>query len=141
MTKREHSIFDFILFSGLTKAQFYRYHDKDPIFDTVITAQQYYEQHSYPTKVKACAVISVDEIIALAGVAAFTIAPAFVYELAKMHEPEESVAARSRFNSQAKQQDIKRINFSNESQYREAFAKNDAGNGEAKTKQVLPTPV
>lgn len=107
----------------------------------MIKAQQYYEQHSYPTKVKACAVISVDEIMALAGVAAFTIAPEFVYELAKMHEPEESAAARSRFNSQAKQQDIKLINFSNESGYREAFAKNDAGNGEAKTKQVLPNPV
>lgn len=79
--------------------------------------------------------------MALAGVAAFTIAPDFVYELAKMHEPEESAAARSRFNSQPKQQDIKRISFSNESEYREAFAKNDAGNGEAKTKQVLPTPV
>ena len=118
------------------KAQLYRYHDKDPIFDTVITAQRYYEQHSYPTKVKACAVISTDEIMALAGVAAFTIAPDFVYELAKMHEPEESAAARSRFNIQAKQQEIERKDFSNESEYREAFAKNDGGNGEAKTKQV-----
>lgn len=119
------------------KAQLYRYHDKDPIFDTVITAQRYYEQHSYSTKVKACAVISTDEIMALAGVAAFTIAPDFVYELAKMHEPEESAAARSRFNIQAKQQEIERKDFSNESEYREAFAKNDGGNGEAKTKQVL----
>lgn len=107
----------------------------------MISAQQYYEQHSYPTKVKACAVISVDEIMALAGVAAFTIAPNFVYELAKMHEPEESAAARSRFNSKAKQQNVKRMNFSNESEYRKAFAENDAGNGEAKTKQVLPTAV
>lgn len=123
------------------KAQLNRYHDKDPIFDTVIMAQQYYEQHSYPTKVKACAVISVDEIMALAGVAAFTIAPNFVYELAKIHEPEESAAARSRFNTQAKQQKIERQDFSNESEYREAFAKNDSGNGEAKTKQVMPIPI
>lgn len=123
---------------GTKEAQLYRYHDKDPIFDTVITAQRYYEQHSYPTKVKACAVISADEIMALAGVAAFTIAPNFVYELAKMHEPAETAAARSRFNIQAKQQEIERKDFSNEFGYREAFAKRDGGNGEAKTNQVLP---
>lgn len=101
--------------------------------------QRYYEQHSYQTKVKACAVISVDEIMALAGVAAFTIAPQFAHELSQMQEPEETAAARSRFNIQAKQQDaaeMKRKDFTNESEYREAFAKSDGGNGEAKTKQV-----
>lgn len=80
--------------------------------------------------------MSANEIMELAGVAAFTIAPNFVYELGKIHEPEESAAARSRFNSQVKQQEIGHKDFSNESEYREAFEKNDGGIGEAKTKQV-----
>ncbi|KAL8866234.1 MAG: hypothetical protein Q9174_006422 [Haloplaca sp. 1 TL-2023] len=48
------------------------YDDTDPIFDVVIDAQNYYRQHGYPIRMKACAALNTDQILQLAGVDAFT---------------------------------------------------------------------
>ena len=74
------------------------YHDPNPIFDVCFNIQRYYEQHSYSTRVKACAAVSVEQIIQLAGVAAFTATADQLQELSTMEEPAGKVAARSIFH-------------------------------------------
>ncbi|KAL4876914.1 transaldolase [Aspergillus karnatakaensis] len=47
--------------------------DDDPLIALCVQAQEYYKQHSIPTRVKACSPGSIDEILRLAGVDAHTI--------------------------------------------------------------------
>ncbi|KAI4090961.1 MAG: hypothetical protein L6R37_007816 [Teloschistes peruensis] len=63
------------------------YHDDNPIFDIVVDAQHYYRQHNYPIRMKACAALSVDQILKLAGVDAFTAPADQLQELANMKGP------------------------------------------------------
>ncbi|KAL8660681.1 MAG: hypothetical protein Q9202_006295 [Teloschistes flavicans] len=63
------------------------YHDDDPIFDIVVDAQHYYRQHNYPIRIKACAAFSVDQILKLTGVDAFTAPADQLQELANMEGP------------------------------------------------------
>ncbi|KAI4195793.1 MAG: hypothetical protein LQ350_006987 [Teloschistes chrysophthalmus] len=63
------------------------YHDDNPIFDIVVDAQHYYRQHNYPIRMKACAALSVDQILKLAGVDAFTAPADQLQELANMEGP------------------------------------------------------
>ena len=74
------------------------YHDPYPIFDVCFNIQRYYEQHSYSTRVKACAAVNVEQIIQLAGIAAFTATADQLQELSTMEEPAGKVAARSIFH-------------------------------------------
>lgn len=83
--------------------------------------------------------ISVDEVLQLAGVAAFTIAPALLQALVETHKPEAEVAELSLFKDKTKfaEQGIERASFVDaEGKYREAFARRDGGKGQAKTRQV-----
>ncbi|MCJ1281404.1 hypothetical protein MMC26_000723 [Xylographa opegraphella] len=115
------------------------YRDTDPILALCVDAQQYFEQYSYPTRVKACSVISVDEIMQLAGVAAFTIAPSLLRALSETKELEKMVAERSLFNNKIySAQSMQRTSFmDDEEKYREAFANRDSGKGQVKTKQAI----
>ena len=120
----------------------HRYHDTDPIFDLCVKAQQYYEQHSYATRVKACSLISVDEIMQLAGVSALTLTPTLLQALSDAHEPEAKVLDRSLFNKtpNVEERPVQRASFVNdESKFRTAFARSEGGKGQVKTKQVPDT--
>ena len=76
----------------------------------------------------------------LAGVAAFTVAPALLQALSETSEPEAKVAALSIFRSGTvtTEQVTERETFINdEEKYREAFARRDGGKGQLKTRQVF----
>ncbi|KAI4116834.1 MAG: hypothetical protein LQ345_002804 [Seirophora villosa] len=74
--------------------------DPSPIFDIVVQAQRYYEQHSCSTRVKACAAVNVEQILKLAGVHAFTAPADQLRELSAMDEPAAKVAQRSVFRTE-----------------------------------------
>ena len=79
----------------------------------------------------------------LAGVAAFTIAPAYMQALLETDKPEAKVAELSLFKDIKKptEQGIERTSFLNdEERYREAFASRDGGKGQVKTRQVCDDP-
>lgn len=59
------------------------YWDEIPLLRLCVQAQQLYKKRSMNTKVKACATISVDEILQLAGVDALTIMPSDLQNLQK----------------------------------------------------------
>ncbi|KAI4182108.1 MAG: hypothetical protein LQ346_006651 [Caloplaca aetnensis] len=71
--------------------------DSSPIFDICVDAQRYYEHHSYPIRVKACAAVNVEQILQLAGVHAFTAPADQLRELASMQQPAAKLAQRSLF--------------------------------------------
>ncbi|KAL8711221.1 MAG: hypothetical protein Q9220_004366 [cf. Caloplaca sp. 1 TL-2023] len=77
------------------------YHDPKPIFEICVDAQRYYEQHSYPIRVKACAAINVEQILRLAGVHAFTAPADQLRELASMEKPAAKLAQGSLFKEEA----------------------------------------
>ena len=137
------------------------YHDPSPIFDVCVNAQRYYEQHSYSTRVKACAAVSVEQILQLAGVAAFTATADQLQELSTIEEPADKVVARSIFHRSATDEytngnpdgqvnrdtdgktnghqanTMEKMTFVNEeSKYRLAFAKSDGGKAQMKMTQV-----
>ncbi|KAF7502160.1 hypothetical protein GJ744_006874 [Endocarpon pusillum] len=117
------------------------YHDTDPIFDLCVEAQQYYKQHSYSTKVKACSVISMEEVLQLAGVAAFTIPPELLRELATSHESEQKLADLSLFQTpqikNAQRENNLQSFVDDEAKFRIAFTRRDDGKGQMKTIQAI----
>ncbi|KAJ5688112.1 hypothetical protein N7536_010731 [Penicillium majusculum] len=60
-----------------------KYSDEMPLLCLCVQAQQFYKKRSINTKVKACATLSVDEILQLAGVDALTIMPEDLQNLQK----------------------------------------------------------
>jgi transaldolase len=122
-----------IFLQGLTKC---RYHDTDPIFGLCVKAQAYYEHHAINTRVKACSVISVQECMQLAGVAAFTIAPPLLEELAVTREAAAKLGNTSLFNQSKIEARAMESFIEDEHKYREAFGKSDGGKGRLKTIQV-----
>ena len=113
------------------------YHDTDPCFELCVKAQRYYQQHSYPTHVKACSLLSVDEILRLAGVSALTLTPNLLETLAASHEPEATLAERSMFLggvSKKSDRPMEHLNYvDHEAKFRAAF--ND-GRGQVQTIQA-----
>ncbi|KAL8677881.1 MAG: hypothetical protein Q9186_005723 [Xanthomendoza sp. 1 TL-2023] len=63
------------------------YHDEEPIFDIIVDAQRYFKEHGYPIRVKACAALTTDQILRLAGVDAFTAPADQLQELVNMEGP------------------------------------------------------
>lgn len=120
-----------------------RYHDTDPIMGLCAEAQRYYQQHYYPTKVKACSAISLDEVLQLAGVAAFTIPPDLLRELAATPYSEGEMYGKSLFNQKAA--DVKAMPkqsfIDDEAKYRLAFTRRSEGKGYAGTIQVRNSPI
>ncbi|KAL8699920.1 MAG: hypothetical protein Q9201_005730 [Fulgogasparrea decipioides] len=136
--------------------------DPTPIFGVCTDIQRYYEQHCHTTRVKACAAVSVEQILQLAGVAAFTATADQLRELSSMKEPAADVMARSVFLGSATREHangnanghvngdtnghtngdynmkLEKLSFvDDESKYRLAFAKSDGGKGQLKTSQAL----
>lgn len=74
--------------------------DPNPIFDIVVQAQRYYEQHSYATRVKACCAVNAEQILQVAGVHAYTAPADQLRELASMQEPVAKLVKRSRFKEE-----------------------------------------
>lgn len=135
--------------------------DPDPIFDIVVQAQRYYEQHSYPTRVKACCAVNAEQILQVAGVHAYTAPADQLRELASMQEPMAKLVKRSRFKEELTDEHMNgdvdghtngdtnaHINGDNngkmeklsfiddESSFRLAFSRADEGRAQMKTTQV-----
>ncbi|KAI9698120.1 MAG: hypothetical protein M1836_004122 [Candelina mexicana] len=117
------------------------YQDNDPLLLLCVEAQQYYEQHSIPTRVKACSYASPNEILQLAGVAAFTIEPDVLDTLASMRENETDLNARSLFTSQAVtsgySQPPRSSYLDDEAKYRVDFARSHEGKGQFRLYQAV----
>ncbi|KAI4160351.1 MAG: hypothetical protein LQ342_005847 [Letrouitia transgressa] len=118
------------------------YKDGGPILDLCVEAQHYYRQFSYQTRVKAAGGLTVEEMLAIAGVDSLTIAPALLRTLSEADELEETAKDMSLFekgaSTEAKQP--KRLSFINdEAKFREAFSKADGGQGVTKTRQIAGT--
>ncbi|KAL8967159.1 MAG: hypothetical protein Q9183_003044 [Haloplaca sp. 2 TL-2023] len=103
--------------------------------------QQYYQQHGLATKVKAAGLLSIDEAKQLAGIAAVTLAPDLLRELASTHELEDDLVKASIFKENTKSlvgQDTGMASYmDDETKYREAFAKSIHGKGEWRMKQAI----
>jgi hypothetical protein len=116
------------------------YKDNDPLVGLCVKAQQYYEEHSIPTRVKACSCITIDEILQLSGVAAHTIPPEDLATLASMNESKDQLDAKSLFkpkkftNGYGHQQ--RRTYMDDEAKYRVEFAASDCGKGQFRLYQV-----
>lgn len=116
------------------------YKDGGPILGLCVEAQHYYRQFSYQTRVKAAGGLTVEEVLAIAGVDSLTIAPALLRTLSEADELEETAKDMSLFGKEASTEakQPKRLSFMNdEAKFREAFSKADGGQGVIKTKQVL----
>lgn len=117
------------------------YQDNDPLLDLCVKAQQYYEQHSIPTRVKACSYASTDEILKLLGVAAFTVEPDTLDALALMRENEAELNARSLFRSQPVMNGYSKPSqtsyLNDEARYRIDFARSHEGKGQLRLYQAV----
>lgn len=108
------------------------HHDPEPIVALCVEAQHYFEQHHIPTRVKACGAMTVDEILQLAGVAAMTIAPGHLDELASTNRPESELEKLSLFS--VKEKAVEKVSYvDDEEGFRAAFKAFAGGKGEAKT--------
>lgn len=114
-----------------------RYSDEMPLLRLCVQAQQFYKKRSINTKVKACATLSVDEILQLAGVDALTIMPEDIQNLQKGTGCIRLVENQSLFgdNSIADDSDYPSY-LDDESTYRLDFSRNGQGKGQYKLMQV-----
>lgn len=113
----------------------YSHHDPEPIVELCVQAQNYYEQHGVSTVVKACAMMTIDEILQLAGVAAITIPTGQLDELAASNRPKAELESLSLFRGKA--EGTEKVSYTgDEEKYRTAFSEFNGGRGEAKTKDV-----
>ncbi|CAG8981047.1 hypothetical protein HYALB_00008201 [Hymenoscyphus albidus] len=115
------------------------YQDKDPNFLLCVQAQRYYEENSYETRVKACSVVSIEEVMLLAGVNALTIAPSLLEELKQVEWTERSVNGHSLFlgrETEIGNMDSKTC-IHNEKEFRDQFGKSQGGKGEKKTEEAI----
>ncbi|KAH8693800.1 hypothetical protein BGW36DRAFT_383752 [Talaromyces proteolyticus] len=115
------------------------YKDNDSLVDLCVKAQQYYEQHSIPTRVKACSCITIDEILQLAGVAAHTIPPEDLDALVSMKEDKNDLDAKSLFKPKlfANGHQQVRAYIDDEAKYRVEFAASDGGKGQLRLYQAV----
>ncbi|PLB54018.1 aldolase [Aspergillus steynii IBT 23096] len=115
------------------------YHDENPLLELCVKAQKWYEQNSLPTRVKACANIGLDEILQLAGVAAFTVVPDDLRLLASTRKTDEESVNVSLFAEQS--QEGSKIEYPSyideEEKYRCDFACVDEGMAQLKLAQAI----
>ena len=121
------------------KAVLDEYDDGAPNLALCREAQEYYEQYSHSTKVKAAAMLSVQEIKTLAGVASMTIPPDLLRTLASTQSAEEDVDQLSLFTSN-KNPNVDKLErpayLEDEKAWKEAFVKAYDGKGERNTFEV-----
>ncbi|KAL4959269.1 uncharacterized protein BDV14DRAFT_193894 [Aspergillus stella-maris] len=113
--------------------------DESPLLDLCVEAQQYYQQKSLPTKVKACATVGLDQLIQLAGVDALTVEPQDLSALKSTKWNAEKTTNMSLLSNKAK------VNggvsygsyIDNEAQYRADFARADEGRAQRKIVEAI----
>ncbi|KAL3417924.1 transaldolase [Phlyctema vagabunda] len=116
------------------------YKDKDPIFGLCVEAQRYFQKYSYQTSVKACSLISIDEVMMVAGVASVTIPADLLQALQVGEGSEENFKQLSLFSGSSEDgiDNIEKITFgNNRSKFDRAFSQNDNGKGKIKTTQAV----
>jgi transaldolase len=124
-----------------------RYKDEGHATALVVAAQEYFQTRSIPTKVKACANYNVEEIISLAGIAAFTITPSDLQKLASTSLPQDfeqtpNLLGASAMNGKALIASPTYVN--EEGRYRVDFSARDGGLAQYKFLQVrayIPRPI
>ncbi|RAH77224.1 aldolase [Aspergillus japonicus CBS 114.51] len=115
------------------------YKGADPLLLLCVQAQQWYRQESLPTKVKACATIGLNEILQLAGVAAFTLVPDDLKLLQSSHKGVDEVQSLSLFQDREVMQDTLAYPsyINDEAGYRLAFARVEEGRAQLKLGQAI----
>lgn len=114
-----------------------RYTDEMPLLRLCVQAQQFYKKRSIHTKVKACATLSVDEILQLAGVDALTIMSEDLENLQKWTGCVRLVENQSLFGGNSIPDDIDYPSYlDDESTYRLDFSRSSQGKGQYKLIQV-----
>ena len=101
--------------------------------------QQYYKKHSYPTKVKAAGLLSVDEAKALAGVSSVTVAPDLLRTLDRTPATGNDIEKSSLFRQGTVVDEgllARKTYVKDEQGWRDAFARSYGGKGEWKTHEV-----
>ncbi|KAJ5420310.1 Aldolase-type TIM barrel [Penicillium sp. CMV-2018d] len=115
-----------------------KYSDEMPLLRLCVQAQQFYKKRSINTKVKACATLSVDEILQLAGVDALTIMPEDLENLQKGTGCVRLVENQSLFGDNYIPDDSDYPSYlDDESTYRFDFSRSGQGKGQYKLMQVL----
>ncbi|RAL15799.1 aldolase [Aspergillus homomorphus CBS 101889] len=115
------------------------YKGSDSLLPLCVQAQQWYLQESLPTKVKACATMGLDEILQLAGVAAFTLVPDDLKLLQTTQKNEAEVQSLSLFQGLSTLQvKVTYPSYVNdEAGYRTAFARAEEGRAQLKLGQAI----
>ncbi|KAI0815549.1 hypothetical protein GGR55DRAFT_675166 [Xylaria sp. FL0064] len=116
-----------------------KYTDDGPYLNVSLEAQKYYQTHSYPTRVKAAGLNSVEEVLLLSGVEAITIPAKVLKSLATTEADEETLKKKSLFNTTEYQTlYLEKVSFiDDENKYREAFGKRNNGKGQERTTQAI----
>ncbi|PYH42254.1 aldolase [Aspergillus saccharolyticus JOP 1030-1] len=115
------------------------YTGSDPLLPLCVQAQRWFQQQSWPTKVKACATIGLNEILQLAGVAALTLVPDDLKLLQSSHKPADEVQSLSLFSDASALQDqlVYPSYIDDEAGYRMAFARAEEGRAQLKLGQAI----
>ncbi|KAJ5951197.1 Aldolase-type TIM barrel [Penicillium vulpinum] len=115
-----------------------KYSDEVPLLHLCIQAQQFYKKRSMNTKVKACATLSLDEILQLAGVDALTIMPDDLRNLLKGTGCTRLAESQSLFGDTSIPDGGDYPSYlDDESTYRLDFSRSGQGAGQYKLMQVL----
>ncbi|KAM0721987.1 hypothetical protein Q7P37_002913 [Cladosporium fusiforme] len=103
-----------------------------------VQAQEYFQAHGIPTKVKACGTKTYEEIIALAGVDAFTVMPDDLAKLAKNPFDAQNAAVNAFTTSNVSTNPTEPIAYiSDEAKYRVDFARFESGLAQYKLMQAM----
>ncbi|KAJ5186355.1 Aldolase-type TIM barrel [Penicillium cf. viridicatum] len=115
-----------------------KYSDEMPLLRLCVQAQQFYKKRSIITKVKACATLSVDEILQLAGVDSLTIMSEDLQNLQKGTGCICLVENQSLFGDTSISDDSDYPSYlDDESTYRLDFSRSGQGKGQYKVMQAL----
>ncbi|MCJ1451354.1 hypothetical protein MMC28_001690 [Mycoblastus sanguinarius] len=120
--------------------EFNRYKGDDPIFELCVSAQRYYKQHDFSTKVLPASLTSINEIMLLAGVDHITIAPALLRELASTEVNGSTVGLPSLIDKVETSADLfpPRLSYvDDEPAFRMAMTRDKNGTNEAKLVQAI----
>lgn len=125
------------IFISLTSST--SYHDENPLLELCVRAQAWFERNHLPTRVKACANVGIDEILQLAGVAAFTVIPDDLRLLESSFQEGREVRHMSLFMSQSEEEyaEMEYPSYINEeTKYRIDFSRAENGRAQLKLAQV-----
>ncbi|KAL4928913.1 aldolase [Aspergillus undulatus] len=113
--------------------------DPEPLLDICVQAQRWYERKSIPTKVKACATVGVEQIIKLAGVAAFTIEPDDLRTLQSTHWDAKDIEKMCLFATENCAQETVEYGsyIDDEAKFRADFARADEGKAQRKLIEAI----